>query len=157
MFSRIVRTPPESPTHHPGISQDFVFLEFRGNTDPFWPPPLHVKDPHPTGTYPDPKFEFLFLFLVGNLSWEFPNLVVSNVVVCNFTRKHFVAFLCNLLNYFALFGGLVLAFFCVHLFFSFIGVFLRPTAFRRTAFRNFRLKPIFILEVRRGEKCHKEK
>ena len=69
--------------------------------------------------------------------WEFPNLVVSNLVVCNFLRSFalfcalFVPFcaplrtcVCALLRAFALF--------CAH-----FCVFLRPTAFRTTAFGNF--------------------
>ena len=27
----------------------------RGTYRTFWPPPLHVENPHPTGGYPDPK------------------------------------------------------------------------------------------------------
>ena len=29
----------------------------------FWPPPLHVEDPQPSGRYPDPKFEFVLFLL----------------------------------------------------------------------------------------------
>ena len=62
---------------------------------------------------------------------EFPNLVVSNLVVCNFM----LAILCS----FALFCGLVFALFCAHVrSFARICLFLRPTAFRTTAFGNCR-------------------
>ena len=40
----------------PGISrQKICFPCFRGTYRTFWPPPLHVEDPHPTGKYPDQK------------------------------------------------------------------------------------------------------
>ena len=47
----------------PGISrqmpghpaQEVWFPWFRGTYRTFWPPPVHVKDPYPTGKYPDQK------------------------------------------------------------------------------------------------------
>ena len=33
----------------------------------FWPPPLHVEDPHPTGRYPDPKVWICALVSSGDL------------------------------------------------------------------------------------------
>ena len=68
--------------------------------------------------------------------WEFPNLVVSNLVVCNFYVE--ALFLAHL-HPFALFCGLAFALFCVHLrSFALICVLLRTTAFRTTAFGNCR-------------------
>ena len=70
---------------------------------------------------------------------EFPNLVVLNLAVCNFTRKRSFALLCALLRPFALFCGLAFALFCAHLCpFACICVFLRPTGFRTTALGNCR-------------------
>ena len=49
---------------HPGISRakipgypatKFGFPGFRRTYRTFWPPPLHVEDPHPTRKYPDQK------------------------------------------------------------------------------------------------------
>ena len=51
-------------------------------------------------------------FVACFASWEFPNLVVSNLVVCNFYAE---ALFCALLRPFALFCGLALALFCPHL------------------------------------------
>ena len=58
--------------------------------------------------------------------WEFPNLVVSNLVVCNFCAE---ALFCALLRSFADLRLRAFALFCV---------FLRTTAFRTTAFGNCR-------------------
>ena len=33
----------------------FGFAGFKGHTELFGPPPLHVEDPHPTGKYRDQK------------------------------------------------------------------------------------------------------
>ena len=47
------------PAKIPGSpAKMFVFLGFRGTYRIFWPPPLHVEDPHPTGRYPDPSLSF---------------------------------------------------------------------------------------------------
>ena len=63
-----------------------------------------------------------------------PNLVVANLVVCNFY------FCFPLLRPFALFCALAIALFCAHWrSFALICVCLRPTAFRTTAFGNSRL------------------
>ena len=82
-----------------------------------------------------------------NCTWEVPNLLVLNLVVCNFyTNVLFGA----LMRPFALFCALlrtcvcallrVFALFCAYLrSFAIICVFLRPTAFRTTAFGNCRL------------------
>ena len=66
-------------------------------------------------------------------------MVVSKLVVWNFTRKHSFALFCSL-RFFALFNAdLHFALFCAHLrSFACICVFLRPTAFRTTAFGNCR-------------------
>ena len=37
------------------LSPGLVFPGLRGTYESFWPPPLHVADPHPTVGYPDPK------------------------------------------------------------------------------------------------------
>ena len=67
---------------------------------------------------------------------EFPNLVVSNLVVCNFYVE---ALFCALLRSFAFFCGLAVALFGSHLrSFAFFCMFLRPTAFRTTAFGKCR-------------------
>ena len=48
----------------PGISrQKFGFPGLRGAYRTFWPPPLHVEEPHPTWRYPDPKVWVCALFL----------------------------------------------------------------------------------------------
>ena len=68
--------------------------------------------------------------------WEFPNLVVLNLVVCNFSAE---APFCAHLRAFALFCRLAFALFCAPLrSFALICMFLRPTAFRATAFGNCR-------------------
>ena len=69
--------------------------------------------------------------IVGTKEYcEFPNLVVSNLVVCNFYAE---ALFCAHLRSFALI--------CAHLrSFARICVFVRPTAFRTTAFGNCREK-----------------
>ena len=58
------------------------------------------------------------------LIWEFPNLVVSNLVFAIFTRKRSFALFCG--------RALLPSFAC-------ICVFLSPTAFRTTAFGNCRV------------------
>ena len=42
---------------NPGISRpkSLISLVFEGHTRTFWPPPLHVEDPHPTRKYLDSK------------------------------------------------------------------------------------------------------
>ena len=62
------------------------------------------------------------LVLVTPQYWEFPNLVISNLVVCNF---------CALLRPFGLSCALAFALFCGHLrSFALICAFLRPTTFK---------------------------
>ena len=59
-------------------------------------------------------------------AWELPNLVVSNLAFVNLRRS---TFLCSF----------AFALLCSHLCsFALFSVFLRPTAFRTTAFGNFR-------------------
>ena len=77
------------------------------------------------------------LHSVAQLFCEFPNLVVLNLVVCKFYAK---TLFCALLRPFALFCELAFALFCGQLrSFALICVFLRPTAFRATPFRNCRV------------------
>ena len=110
------------------------------------------------GALAGPKFRTAFHFF-----WEFQNLVVSNQVVCNFFSE---TLFCALLRPFALFCGLAFALFCGLAFalfalicsFARICVFLRPTAFRATAFGNCRFLPgrlrwAAIRNANRGDSC----
>ena len=55
-FSQTFRAPPGYPGKIPGYPAQKVWIPwFRGTYQTFWPPPLHVFDPHPTGGYPDQK------------------------------------------------------------------------------------------------------
>ena len=51
------------PAKFPGYpAQKVWFPWFRGAYRTFWPPPLHVEDPYPTGKYPDSKVWVCALF-----------------------------------------------------------------------------------------------
>ena len=55
-FSQTFRAPPGYPGKIPGYpAQKVWFPVFRGTYRTFWPPPVHVEDPYPTGKYPDQK------------------------------------------------------------------------------------------------------
>ena len=55
-FSQTFRAPPGYPGKIPGYpAQKVWFPWFRGTYRTFWPPPVHVEDPYPTGKYPDQK------------------------------------------------------------------------------------------------------
>ena len=55
-FSQTFRAPPGYPSKIPGYPAKKVWFPwFRGAYRTFWPPPLHVEDPHPTRKYPDSK------------------------------------------------------------------------------------------------------
>ena len=55
-FSQTFRAPPGYPGKVPGYpAQKVWFPWFRGTYRTFWPPPVHVEDPYPTGKYPDQK------------------------------------------------------------------------------------------------------
>ena len=56
-FSQTFRAPPGYPGKIPGCpgTKRFGFPGFRRTYRTFWPPPLHVEDPHPTRKYPDQK------------------------------------------------------------------------------------------------------
>ena len=55
-FSQTFRAPTGYPSKIPGYPARKVwFAWFRGTYRTFWPPPLHVKDPYPTGRYLDQK------------------------------------------------------------------------------------------------------
>ena len=55
-FSQTFRALPGYPGKFPGYPAKKVwFPGFRGTYRTFWPPPLHVEDPHPTREYPDSK------------------------------------------------------------------------------------------------------
>ena len=55
-FSQTFRAIPGYPGKIPGYpAQKVWFPCFRGKYRTFWPPPLHVEDPYPTGKYPDSK------------------------------------------------------------------------------------------------------
>ena len=79
---------------------------------------------------------FCLTSFVGNgYIWEFPNLVVSNLVVCNFDAEalfcsllHPLCSFCALLRSFAPFCGFDLVLLCGH--FRSFGVSLRPPVFR---------------------------
>ena len=51
---------PRDPSKIPGYPAKKVW--FPGVSQTFWPPPLHVKDPHPSRRYPDPKVWVYALF-----------------------------------------------------------------------------------------------
>ena len=54
--SQTFRAPPGYPGKIPGYpAKKFGFPGFRRTYRTFWPPPIHVKDPHPTRQYPDRK------------------------------------------------------------------------------------------------------
>ena len=56
LLSQTFRAPPGYPGQIPGYpSKKFGFPRFRRTYWIFWPPPLHVADPHPTGRYPNQK------------------------------------------------------------------------------------------------------
>ena len=63
LFSNFSGTPGISQ-QNPGISRPkkVWFPWFRGTYRTFWPPPLHVEDPHPTRKYPDTKVWVWALF-----------------------------------------------------------------------------------------------
>ena len=62
-FSQTFRAPPGYPGKIPGYPAKKVrFPWFRGTYRTFWPPPLHVEDPYPTGKYPDSKVWVCALF-----------------------------------------------------------------------------------------------
>ena len=79
------------------------------------------------------------------LSWEFPNPVVSDLVVCNFYAG---ALLCALLRPFALFCALSRSFASFALIRALLHTFLRPTAFRGTAFGNCGLIRKILVSVK---------
>ena len=55
-FSQTFRALPGYPSKIPGYPAKKVwFPGFRGTYRTFWPPPLHMEDPHPTRKYPDSK------------------------------------------------------------------------------------------------------
>ena len=54
-FLKLFGRPRDVPTN-PGISRPKSLIPwFRGTYRTFWPPPVHVEDPYPTGKYPDQK------------------------------------------------------------------------------------------------------
>ena len=79
-FSQIFRAHPGYPGKIPGYPAPKVWVPwFRGTYRTFWPPPVHVEDPYPTGKYPDQKVSVWVFFLpdflhpkIGNFStlWE---------------------------------------------------------------------------------------
>ena len=63
-FSQTFRAPPGYPGKIPGYPAKKVWFPwFRGTYRTFWPPPLHVEDPHPTRKYPHPKVQVWVPFL----------------------------------------------------------------------------------------------
>ena len=75
----------QAPPKYPGKIRDIPpkkvwFPWFRGAHRTFWPPPLHVEDPHPTEKYPDSKVcyfacsqefgEYFFRVCLGILHWK---------------------------------------------------------------------------------------
>ena len=62
-FSQTFRALPGYPGKIPGYpAQKVWFPWFRGTYRTFWPPPLHMEDPYPTGEYPDSKVWVCALF-----------------------------------------------------------------------------------------------
>ena len=56
LFSSTFRAPPGYPGKIPGYpAKKFGISGFGRTYRTFWPPPLHVEDPHPTRKYPDRK------------------------------------------------------------------------------------------------------
>ena len=60
-------------------AKKFVSLGFRGTYRTFWPPPLHVEDPHHTGRYADPRVWVCASYscligwkTMGNANWIVP-------------------------------------------------------------------------------------
>ena len=68
-FSQTFRVPPGYP------AKKVWFPWFRGTYRTFWPPPLHVEDPHPTGGYAEPKVWVWVPFSCLKM-WVFPRNVI---------------------------------------------------------------------------------
>ena len=57
LFLKLFGHPRDIPAKTPGYpAKKFGFHGFRRTYRTFWPPPLHVEDPHPTRRYLDQKF-----------------------------------------------------------------------------------------------------
>ena len=60
LFSQTFRAPLQYPNSNPG--KKFGFPGFRWTHRIFWPPSLHVEDPHPTRRHLDQKVRVWVLF-----------------------------------------------------------------------------------------------
>ena len=70
-FSLTFRVPAGYPSKIPGYpAKKFGFPGFRGTYRTFWPPPLHVEDPHLTRRYPDQKVWVWVPFSFLNLGFS---------------------------------------------------------------------------------------
>ena len=70
LFSQTLRATPGYPSKIPGyFAKRFGIPGFRRTYRIFWPPPLHVEDPHPTRKYPDSKSLGLGSFFFPEL-WQ---------------------------------------------------------------------------------------
>ena len=56
LYLKFLGHPWDIPAKIPGYpAKSLVSLGLEGYREPFWPPPLHVEDPHPSRRYPDQK------------------------------------------------------------------------------------------------------
>ena len=79
---------PGYPAKNPGISrQKLGFPGFRRTYRTFWPPPLHVEDPHPTRRYPDQNLGLGSFFLLDFLRFLRRNFRKLRFKFCNFVEK----------------------------------------------------------------------
>ena len=72
-FAQTFRAPPGCPGKSPGYPAKRVWIPWlRGTYRTFWPPPLHVKETHPTGRFPDQKVWVWVPFFFPELftTWE---------------------------------------------------------------------------------------
>ena len=70
-FSQTFRVPPGYPgklREYP--AKKFGIPGFWRTYRTFWPPPLHVEDPHPTWRYPDQKVWVWVLFFFPEVCWS---------------------------------------------------------------------------------------
>ena len=94
--------------------------------------PLANVFPEHSSRWPDMQTSETFCDIFCK-DWEFPNLVVSNLLVYILCAE---ALFCALLHHFTFLGALAFALFLRS--FALSCVFLQPTAFRTTVFGNIR-------------------
>ena len=87
--SQTLRALPGYPGKNPGTSRPKVWFLWVSTDMPnvFWPPPVNVEDPHPTGRYPDPIVWICALLCCLNLVSPF---LAFRQPIFAFSKSYFV-------------------------------------------------------------------